>query len=201
MESNKVAAEHEFVARLRAREKKSFDELYSMYAPSLLRRLYRLTGNPIDAEDCLQQVFTEVLESIHQYRGEGVLGAWINRIATNVAIGMFRKKSRWQSLKERIWSEPQSITNESYALPERLFLKKESQDMVHTLLEKLSPNKRMAILLCDIEGWTQEEAAKHLQIPLGTLVSRVYHGRKELRSFLERESQRQGLSIEDILYE
>ncbi len=193
--------EQQLVTKLRANEKDSFDELYNRYAPGLLRRLYRMTGSSCDAEDCLQQVFTEVLGSIKQYRGEGCLGAWINRIATNVAMNLFRKRNRWQSLQERLWGDFQSAGPESPPLQEALFVKRESRDMLHELLQKLTPYKRIAIVLCDLEGWTQEDAAKHLEVPLGTLVSRIYHGRRDLRLLLERESQKQGLSIEDILYE
>lgn len=195
------AAEEQLVARLKQRDRKAFDDMYQQFAPRLLRRLHRLTGSAQDAEDCLQQVFAEAMESMESFRGEGSLGAWLNRIATNIAMNLYRKRSRFRSFTERLWEVVPLNSSPSEALPDTLFLKEESRVWVRMLLERVSPQKRMALTLCDLEGWTQEDAAHHLGVPLGTLVSRLYHGRREFRRNLERECVRQGLSIEDILHE
>lgn len=193
--------EEQLVARLKAREPRAFDELYELHATSILRRLYRMIGNPVDAEDCLQQVFIEAMESLDSYRGEGVLAAWLHRIATYVAMNFFRRRSRWSSTMEKLQQFVTSNLAETIPLPPDLFEQMESRVWIRKLLDELPPLKKMAVVLCDLEGWTQEEAALHLNIPLGTLVSRLYHGRKELRRSIEHASLKAGLSIEDILHE
>lgn len=200
-QSEASAEEAELVSQLKARNARAFDRLYREYAPGLLRRLHRMTGSPADAEECLQQVFAEVIESIETYRGEGVLGAWLNRIATNVAMNLFRKKSRWKGAMENLWEHVQSNPPESPSIPESVFLHKEHKSWIRDLVDELPPKKRIALVLCDLEGWPQEDAAEHLDLPLGTLVSRLYHGRLELRRKLERESLRQGISLEELLLE
>lgn len=198
---NVIASEAQLVAMLKAGDVEAFNTLYHEYASGLLRRLHRMTGNSSEAEECLQQVFAEVLVSIESYRGDGALGAWLNRIATNVTMNLFRKKSRWRASMENLWEHVQSSPPESPPIPESLLMHFEHRSWIRELVDDLSPKKRMALILCDLEGWSQEDAASHLGLPIGTLVSRLYHGRLELRRKLERESLRQGISVEELLHD
>ncbi len=200
-QTNTKVSEAQLVALLKARNASAFDVLYREYAPGLLRRLHRMTGSPTDAEECLQQVFAEVIESIDSYRGDGVLGAWLNRIATHVTMNLFRKKSRWKGAMESLWEHVQAVPPESASIPETVFLHHEHKAWVRSLIDELPPKKRIALIMCDLEGWSQEDAAAQLDVPVGTLVSRLYHGRLDLRRKLERESLRQGISLEELLHE
>ena len=195
------AEDEELVARLIARDKKAFDIFYTRYAPMLLRRLHRMTGDANQAKDILQQVMVEVLDSLQDYKARGALGAWVNRIATFVMIDRFRQESRRRSVWERWSGQLASLHERPLPLPEETLEREELRLMVKEQLTRLSARKRMAVLLCDIEGLSLEEASEQMGIPIGTVSSRLHHGRRELRQFLKGELKRRGLSIEDILHE
>ena len=186
------------VAKILNGDEKAFTELYREYSPGILRRLYRMTGDSEYAEDCLQQVFTEALRSFENYRGEGSLQGWLNRIATHLTLDHFRRKQRLRSFLEDF--APAKQHSEQEPLPEELFLKEELRQLIRSLLEKLGARKRMAILLCDLEGMGVEEAAEQMDIPVGTVASRLHHGRRDLRKLVIAELRKRGLSVEDWLH-
>ncbi|MCB9638937.1 MAG: sigma-70 family RNA polymerase sigma factor [Myxococcales bacterium] len=199
--------EHEqdlqLATRILAGERSAFAQLYEACAPALLRRLTRMTGSIDHAEDCLQQVFTEALRALPNYRGQGKLEAWLERIATHTAMGWYRKKYRWRSFVEQVVEQvtPEKSEPEQAALPEQLFLHEEMKTVVWQLLDRLSPRKRMALLLCDLEGHTIEDAAEQLGIPVGTAASRLFHARQEFRKIALAELRRQGLDVGDLFHD
>lgn len=187
------------VVRIQRGDERAFRELYRTYSPMLLRRLMRWVGDTQQAEDCLQQVFLEALRSIEHFRGEGKLGSWLNRIATHVVMDMFRQKQRMKALMERVLPQQEAgMLDQPPALPEQLFLREETRLWVRELLEKLSPQKRMVVLLCDLEGMSLEGASQQMGVPTGTVGSRLYHARRELQKRVESELQKRGLGWEDL---
>jgi RNA polymerase sigma-70 factor (ECF subfamily) len=82
-------------------------------------------------------------------------------------------------------------------LPDALFLKEETKQLVWQLVSRLGPKKRMAVMICDLEGKTIEQAAEELNIPEGTMISRLYHGRRELMTLLQNESKQQDIPLGD----
>lgn len=190
------------VKRIVSGDERAFREMYRLYAPSILRRLVQWLGHVQQAEDCLQQVFLEAVRSLERFRGDGKLISWLNRIATHVVMDLFRQKKRIQSLMERITpaSDVQDL-EDSPPIPEALFLREEARELIRTVLEKLSAEKRTAILLCDMEGLPLEEAALSMGIPPGTVGSRLYHGRREFQKRLVAEIHRRGLAVEDFIRE
>lgn len=205
--SSHAPIEHEqdlqLATRILAGERSAFAQLYDACAPALLRRLTRMTGSVDHAEDCLQQVFTEALRALPNYRGQGRLEAWLERIATHTAMGWYRKKYRWRSLVEQVVEQvtPERIEPEQAPLPEQLFMHEEMKTVVWQLLDRLSPRKRMALTLCDLEGHTIEEAAAQLDIPVGTAASRLFHARQEFRKIALAELRRQGLDVGDLFHD
>lgn len=156
-----------------------------------------MLGDPIQAEDCLQQVFAEALRTLPQFRGDGKLVAWLERITTHVAMDHFRRKYRWRSFMEKwTWGREERDESEE-GLPEEIFLHEELRQMVWELLEQVEPRKRMAVLLCDLEGYTMERAAEEMGVPLSTASSRLYKGREEFRKKAVAEFRRRELSIGD----
>jgi RNA polymerase sigma-70 factor (ECF subfamily) len=173
--------------RIQQGERTATQELYRLYAPTLLRRIRRLLGGDmVGTEDCLQQVFLKVMQSIASYRGDSTLHAWLNRITTHVVMDVFRaqrsKSEVLMSLGSLHFSWWGSDGND--ALPEKLFLQDELRELLHQSLKMLGKEKRMAVLLCDWEGYSIEEAANELGIPIGTIASRLHRGRRELRNWL-----------------
>ncbi len=188
--------------RVQAGERDAVQELFRRYAPTLLRRILRLLGgDKSQAEDCLQQVFIKVLQHMESYRGESVLLAWLHRITTHTVIDVFRSRQSRKTLLDKLQNVRWSGWNEdgNQAIPEKLFLREELKGIVYQGLTTLSENKRIAVLLCDLEGCSIEDAADELDIPIGTLASRLYRGRQELTNWLKREFKKSGLAAEDLL--
>ena len=146
-------------------------------------------------------VFTEAYESIHRYRGEGPLFVWLNRITTYTMLDEFRRKQRWNDALKRFWLERGWDVGQVNPLPDDVFDTEETQQMVHQILGGIDSQKRIVILLCDLEGLGIEEAANELDIPVGTVASRLYRGRQLLKKRLRTEMNRRGLSVEEWFHE
>lgn len=194
------ADEEALVRRLKAGQRGAVKELYRTYAPTLLRRILRLLGGDMArAEDCLQQVFLKAMQGIESYRGDNNLLAWLHRITTHTVMDMFRANRRRSRLLEKMTLFRWGVDAEdgNHAIPERAFLHEERKEWVLRGLDTLRTERKMAILLCDWEGYSIEDAAAELDVPIGTLASRLYRGRQELRAWLKKECKRNGFSARE----
>jgi len=187
--------------RLKSQDSQAFRDFYQTYSPFLLRKLVLMTGSISQAEDCLQQTFIKAYKNINAFRGEGSLRGWLVQIATRNVMDLFRKEQKIQALKERFWPHRETVLQQSIPVPDTLFFQEETKDMIRAILETLSPQKRMAILLCDLEGLSLEEAAAQLEVPPGTIGSRLYHGRREFQKRFAAKCQQQGITPGDLFYE
>lgn len=199
-----LAVDRALVERIKKKDQQAASELYDTYAPALLRRILRMLGGDMtQAEDCLQQVFVKVLFSIDAYRGEGTLHAWLNRTVTHIVMDVFRKQKKWRQVVDS-WSYfwPKGWGHEAnVSLPDRLFLQEETKELLHEGLTQLNQKNRMALVLYYIEGYSIEEIAEELHIPVGTAASRLYHGRRKVHTWLKRAIKERGLSTEEWLHE
>ncbi|MGZ5354227.1 MAG: sigma-70 family RNA polymerase sigma factor [Actinomycetota bacterium] len=168
----------------------------------LLSNLYgaalRLTRNPQDAEDLIQETFLRAYRGFAGFQEGTNLRAWMYRILTNTFINAYRKKQR----------EPVTVQDddiEDWYLYDRLggagveasaeteVLEKIPDEDVQRALEDLSENFRMAVLLADVEGFSYKEIAEILDIPIGTVMSRLHRGRKALQNALWQTVRERGL--------
>ena len=187
------------VKRIQLGERDAMQELFHTYSLQLLRRIRRMLGGDLSqAEDCLQQVFLKVIQAIDSYRGPS-LHSWLNRITTHTVIDVFRaRQSRWNVLEKLKSFRLTGWSNDgNKAIPESMFHREQVRQILFARLETLNEQKRMVVLLCDLEGYTIEEAAIELDIPVGTIASRLYRARQELRVQLEQDLKKNNLSIED----
>ncbi|MEO6589552.1 MAG: sigma-70 family RNA polymerase sigma factor [Pyrinomonadaceae bacterium] len=186
-------AEDEFIEKLKSGDAAAFDLFVTRYSDDLFGLLYRLTQDPEEASDLLQETFLSALKAIQKFRGEADLKTWLFRIAINES----RNRHRWwkRRKKEKTFSldapvgesdTPYSDTmSGTTATPEDNALRQERERLLITALMKLPDIFREAIILCDIEGLSYEEIARTLEINLGTVKSRIARGREELRKKLE----------------
>lgn len=194
------------VHRMKAGDEQAFREVYHLYAPRLLKRVKRMVGDDDMSLDCVQQIFTEAIHSIHQFSGKGSLHAWLNRIATTTVLDMFRKRRRWEHLVGHVktlafdWVSG-AVEPSRPLLPTSLFYHEERMELLCACMEKMTPHKRMAVTLCELEGYTIEEAAQALALPTGTMASRLYHGKRELAQLLRHALSKQGITVEEWLDE
>ncbi len=177
------------VERCRANDDAAFSEVVGRYKAKIYNYVYRMTGSADDAEDLTQEVFIRLYTSIDSFRGQSSLNTWLFRIAGNLCIDRFRRtKNRAPafSLDEPAGGDDapaHEVPDETYA-PHRLLENVEMAEQIQAALSKLPEKLRTALLLHDIEGLPYEEIAEIAGCPLGTVKSRLFNARLQLRQHL-----------------
>jgi RNA polymerase sigma-70 factor (ECF subfamily) len=166
--------------------------------PNLYGAALRLTRNPQDADDLVQETYLRAFRGFAGFAEGTNLRAWMYRILTNTFINAYRKKQR----------EPVTVGDdeiEDWYLYDKLgasgveasaeteVLEKIPDEDVQRALEELPENFRMAVLLADVEGFSYKEIAEILGIPIGTVMSRLHRGRKALQKRLWETVRERGL--------
>ncbi|MDR3201862.1 MAG: RNA polymerase sigma factor SigE [Bifidobacteriaceae bacterium] len=152
---------------------------------------YRLTGNVHDAEDLTQETFVRVFRSMASYQ-PGSFDGWIHRITVNLFLDMVRRSSR---LHIAPLGEEAARLSDRMASPERQFEFRNLDTDVQDALDCLTPEFRVAVVLCDIEGFTYEEIAGTLGVKIGTVRSRIHRARTQLRLSLAHRAPELGRSL------
>jgi RNA polymerase sigma-70 factor (ECF subfamily) len=166
--------------------------------PNLYAAALRLTRNPSDAEDLLQETYLRAYRGFSGFQEGTNLRAWMYRILTNTFINSYRKKQR----------EPQTVSDEDLedwylydrlggagaeASAETSVLERIPDEDVQRALEALPEQFRIAVWLADVEGFSYKEIAEILDIPIGTVMSRLHRGRKSLQKGLWETVRERGL--------
>ncbi|MGH8949905.1 MAG: sigma-70 family RNA polymerase sigma factor [Acidimicrobiia bacterium] len=174
-------------------------------AMQFTRQLYsaamRMTRNPSDAEDLVQETFLKAYRAYHTFEEGTNLKAWLYRILTNTYINKYRKDSRRPSevdlgsvedlyLYRNIGSEESA---EAARTTEDLVLEGLVESDIKEAVEDLPENFRLPVLLADLEGFSYKEIAEILDIPIGTVMSRLHRGRKAMQKSLWEYAMKRGL--------
>jgi len=167
------------------------DQLYSA--------ALRMTRNPADAEDLVQETFAKAFAAFHQYKPGTNLKAWLYRILTNTFINSYRKKQRepQQSQTEDVedWQIARAASHTSQGLrsAEVEALDRLPDSDVKRALAELPEDRRMVVYYADVEGFPYKEIAEIMGTPIGTVMSRLHRGRKQLRELLADYAVERGL--------
>ncbi|MCH8494971.1 MAG: sigma-70 family RNA polymerase sigma factor [Balneolales bacterium] len=156
----------------------------------------RLTTDPTDAEDLVQDTIVKAFRFFNSYEKGTNAKAWLFRILKNSYINNYRKKSKQphqvdydevSTYYETVRSEQSDTTD-----MEDIMYRELLDDQVTRALEKLPEDFRTVVLLCDVEGFTYEEIANMLDVPIGTIRSRLHRGRNLLRAALTEYADQKG---------
>ncbi|MBD8030630.1 RNA polymerase sigma factor SigE [Corynebacterium gallinarum] len=166
-------------------EMPSWGELVAEHADSVYRLAFRLSGNQHDAEDLTQETFMRVFRSLKNYQ-PGTFEGWLHRITTNLFLDMVRHrgKIRMEALPEDYERVPGTDMT-----PEQAYTVANLDPALQEALDELSPDFRVAVILCDVVGLSYDEIAETLGVKMGTVRSRIHRGRTQLRASLEMAAQ------------
>lgn len=166
-----------------------FQALIAGYQAAIYRIAYRLTGNRDDAEDLVQESLVEAFQAFDRFRVGTRFDQWVYRIMTRNYIDKFRRHRRVHSISlEEVCQQGETARlADSTADPQEMIEKTVWSESVQTALDRLTPEFRAVVVLCDAQGLSYDEASEVLRCPVGTIRSRLHRARYQLRTWLQRE--------------
>jgi RNA polymerase sigma-70 factor (ECF subfamily) len=179
----------------------SFAELAMPYMSALYSAALRMTRNPSDAEDLVQETYLRAYRGFGGFKEGTNLKAWLYKILTNTYINSYRAKKRRPEQTELDDVEDFYLYKRLGGLeavdadrsPEAEVLDSIPDEAVKRALEDLPEQFRMAVLLADVEGFSYKEIAEIMDVPIGTVMSRLHRGRKQLQKRLWDLAEERGL--------
>ncbi len=184
-------------------DRADFERDAMQYTPQLYSAALRMTRNPADAEDVLQEALLKAYRGYHTFQEGTNLKAWLYRILTNTYINRYRKLQRRPTEVELGELEDLYLykrLNETGAAggaapsAEEQVLEQIVDSDIKAALEALPDNFRLPVLLADVEGFSYKEIAEIMDVPIGTVMSRLHRGRKALQKRLWDLARERGLA-------
>jgi RNA polymerase sigma-70 factor (ECF subfamily) len=182
-ESYNVTEENELVNAALNGDKKAFGDNVKRYRKMVARTVKGMLGDSVFAEDIGQEVFIKLYYSLPEFRGEAKLSTYIQKIAVNLTLNEIKRRKRFFSMFS------QKGNNEMYEFEvadhdneER----RESSEIVNKALMGLDPKFRIIVNMRMLQGYSTKETAEILNLPLGTVLSRLSRAQEQLKSILEK---------------
>lgn len=179
--------DRDLIAASLAGDSTSFGELVSRYQDRLFNSVLRLADGPEDAADVVQEAFLHAYQALRSFKGDSQFFTWLYRIAFNTAITLKRKQKSAMRLHSGDPASFEPADPSDSNRPGHALEAAEDEHRVHEALQRLSPEHRSVLILKDMDDLKYEEMAEILQVPIGTIRSRLHRARLELKDLLERE--------------
>ncbi|MBI4083806.1 MAG: sigma-70 family RNA polymerase sigma factor [Candidatus Lambdaproteobacteria bacterium] len=167
----------------------AFEVLFKKHRDRIARLVFSIVKDEDLAEDIVQEVFLLVYRSLPRFRGDAAFKTWIYRIAVNEAVRQAQLSKRWKPLPED-YAEEGTIPSMIVVLnngdsPERLMVEGQQRALIHQALDALKPPHRAILTMHYLEDLSVEEIARILEIPQGSVKSRLFYARENLKKALQ----------------
>jgi RNA polymerase sigma-70 factor (ECF subfamily) len=183
-------ADIELVERCLAGQEAAWEDLVKVHTRRVYSICYRFTGSDHEAQDLAQEVFLRVFRSLKSFRsGEGSFQVWLTRLTRNLLIDHYRR-TKLDRMSDSI-EDQMPMLEEKTAMSARadgMLAGREASEVLQAALQKLSPELRETVILRDLEEMEYREIARILNVPEGTVKSRLNRGRAELARVLRRQN-------------
>jgi len=175
-------SEARLISAARAGDRESFGYLVLKYQDRLVNALYHLVGNLPEAEDVAQEAFVQAFLKLSSFKGQSHFYTWLFRIARNQAVSRFRRTRKTSSLDG---GETSAALMANEASPDQRMLQDEAVARVQLALSRLSEEHRAILVLRELDDMDYDAIAEALELPVGTVRSRLHRARLQLKSELE----------------
>ena len=183
-------SEHSLIARCLKGDEASLEELVRLHSRQVYGLCFRFTGSGSEAQDLSQEVFFRVFRTLATFRAtEGSFATWLARVTRNLLIDHYRR-TRQDRVTGSIEDQLPMLELDGPAAPKRpdqAVAGREASEILQTGLQRLSPELREAVILRDLQDMEYREIARTLEIPEGTVKSRINRGRAELARLLRKQ--------------
>ena len=174
----------------------AWEAIVTSYARRIYNLCYRYTGRTDEAEDLTQESFIRIYQNLKTFRPEaGNLVNWILKVARNLIIDHYRQTRRFQHAAGSEEMETMNLSDEKLPDAHRLVEQSEASRFLRDGLQALSPELKEAVILRDLEGMAYQEIAQLLNVPEGTVKSRINRGRIELTKLLVKRRSQAGMQL------
>lgn len=168
------------ISRARGGDREAFGELVEQYRDNVYRLAYRMCGNAYDADEAAQEAFVAAWRALPNFRGDAKFSTWLYRLTTNAAIDVMRREKRHQTVGD---GEMMELADDADS-PQETVERTEQQEAVQKALATLSEEYREVLLLRYMEELDYAEIAEVLQLPSGTVKSRINRAKAALKMAL-----------------
>jgi len=180
----------ELLARCRNGEHAAWDMVVRQHHQRIYNLAYRYNGRFDEAEDLTQEIFLKIYRTLHTYNSDlGAFETWMMRVSRNCIIDHYRKLKTERRQTDSLEGEHEQVAEvgNRFSNPADMLDHRELSERVHAALIRLSGDLREVLILRDLEGFAYEEIVEIVQVPIGTVKSRINRGRVELAKMLKRE--------------
>jgi RNA polymerase sigma factor (sigma-70 family) len=177
-----VQEELHWIEAVLSGNKQAYGHIIDKYKNQLYATVLRMTKNPQDAQDLVQEAFIKVYYQLGKYDKKGSFSGWLKRVAINHCMDEFRKKHH---RIENVEIHENVIENPNH--PEIIFLKKEKHRQLERLIATLPEDERMIILLRYVNEFSYDEISELLDVPVSTVRNKLHRAKKKLRAAVTNE--------------
>ncbi|MCJ7447265.1 MAG: RNA polymerase sigma factor [Bacteroidales bacterium] len=181
--SYRQTEENELVKASLGGDKLAFGEIVKRYQKMVARTVKGMLGDSVFAEDIGQEVFIKLYHSLSEFRGEAKLSTYIQRIAVNLTLNEIKRRKRFFSMfSQKGNSEMYEFEVADHENEER----REASEIVNKALMRIDPKFRIIVTMRMLQGYSTKETAEILNLPLGTVLSRLSRAQDQLKGILEK---------------